>query len=142
MVVLGLLAGCTPGTPQDYGVRLNADGTIDFVDCNGLEGDVVVRFADEVNALFDETALPQWEVRRTKLGRLFSVIEYGTSFSGETTIALDPPPPDWLWVAFGNDPSNSMYVEPRSELVEGEWVWRNDEFWSFVPSHACAEVDG
>jgi hypothetical protein len=140
MLTLGLLAGCTPGTPQDYGVRLNSDGTIDFVDCNGLTGDVVVRFAVAEGMLYEDAPV-LWEVDRTGLGRLYEVVQYGTTPNGSTTVTLEPPPSDWLWVGFGGDDWYSSFIESRSDLVEDEWVWRNDEFWSFVPEHACAEVD-
>lgn len=141
MALLGLLAGCTPGTPRDYGVRLNADGTIDFVDCNGVLGDFVVRFTG-TEGVYDDDAPTQWEVDRSASSRIYQVIEYGTAPEASNTTKLELPPVDWLWVSFGSESWRTGYMEPRSELVEGEWVWRTDEFWSFVPDHACAEVDG
>ena len=141
VLALALLASCTPGTPEDYGIRLNADGTIDFVDCNGIQGHVVVRFSDEEITANDDTLPIQWDVRRTASGRLYDVIHYGETPAESETVRLEPPPPDWVWVSFGGGRYSPGYTEQRSELVEGEWVWRNDEVWSFVPEHACAEVD-
>lgn len=130
-VVVGLmvLTGCSP--PPAHGVRLNADGTIDFVDCYGAGESISVDFSDGWS---DDTS-PEWEATSTTTGEPGEVIRYGEPPSGYSTTRLVDPPSNWTVVDFG------LWPHHRSDLVEGEWEWVNGTTYPWVPEHPCDGVD-
>ncbi len=125
-----LLSSCTP--PSEYGVRLNADDTIDFVFCTGFygDGDLIVDYQlDE-----DDVDRPEWVMTFEGYSRLDRIpIEYGIAPSILTTVLLEDPPADWVSVTFGSE-----FVE-RSELVVDEWLW-STELYPWVPDRPCTTV--
>lgn len=125
-----LLGSCTP--PSEYGVRLNADDTIDFVLCTGYygDGDLIVDYQlDE-----DDVDDPEWVMTSEEPARLDRIlIEYGIAPVEPKSIHLEDPPADWVSVTFGWE-----YAE-RSELVVDEWLW-STEFYPWIPDRPCTTV--
>jgi hypothetical protein len=133
-VTATVLSGCS--VPVGYGVRLNADGTVDFVECHSRSTDFVVDYARTSTAGDDD--LVEWEVvaddpdtRREER----PVVRYGEAPDGHTTVHLAEPPEDWLYVEFAG---KQAY---RGDLVEGEWQWHNVAQYPWVPEHPCEGVD-
>lgn len=116
---------------------MNADGTVDFLDCDGRFGEIRVDYqteeeweqvpgaaTDEWFAAADDVTSDQWAV---------DVAHYGEVPRGwqESAPAL-PPPADWYAVDVG------LGTALRSDLREGEWLWHLREHWGWIPPHPCA----
>lgn len=122
------LSGCSQ--PPDGGVRLNADGTIDFIVCGGPETIVEVTYLGiERTPTFDGTT---WRGTWTDPDRLpGQVVHYGDP--GYTAEILLNPPAGWTDVV-----ANGVYAD-REDLTVGEWVWfTSDPDW--VPRRPCEGV--
>lgn len=133
LAMVGLLAGCS--VPSPYGLRLNADGTVDAVDCYGLGSNFTVdyRLADEPW----DTDTFEWELLigpEAGHGDDPAVVRYGVAPDGGTTTLLEDPPADWVevWTSAGS--------ARREELVEGEWVWWSTSRYPWEPERPCAGV--
>ncbi len=125
LLVLVLLAGCTPGAR--YGVRLNDDSTIDFVTCDRSVTDVTVDYW----SLSEPEGDPEWIAERTELPSS-RVVRYGDDAYVSTV--LREPPDDWTEVAF-----NWGYAH-RDDLTVGVWSWHTEPL-PFVPDRPCSTVN-
>jgi hypothetical protein len=128
------LVGCS--VPVGYGVRLNDDGTVDFVECGLWSVDFVVNYTKTSTAGDDDPI--EWEVVADDpegQREVRSVIRHGEAPDGFTTVILLEPPEDWLYVEFAG---NHAY---RGDLTEGEWQWHHVSQYPWVPEHPCQGVD-
>jgi hypothetical protein len=133
-IALTGLAGCS--VPVGYGVRLNADGTVDFVECGVWSADFVVNYK-RTSTVGDDDPI-EWEVVADDPDGLRDarpVVRHGEAPDGYSTVALLEPPEDWLYVEFAG---NHAY---RGDLTEGEWQWHHVSQYPWVPEHACEGVD-
>lgn len=131
-VTLVILSGCTAPTP--FGMRLNADGTVDYLVCRGSRSVIEVDYrydSEDVNA----ESSPEWRAAGASSER--GVIRYGEEPDGFERDWLEPPPPGWDWVS-ASDPWVSA---TRDELVEGEWVWFSTTDYPWIPEHPCDGAD-
>lgn len=129
VVVLALLSGCT--VPPEWAARLNADGSIDYLNCRASLSSIEVDF--HVND-DDWDAEPEWLVTTGHDdSATVDVALYGEVPEGWRVERTEHrPPPDWYYV------STSIGSAYRTELVEGEWVWfRNGTDWAWIPPRPC-----
>jgi hypothetical protein len=92
-VAILTLAGCSVPTP--FGMRLNTDGTVDYLICRGSSGVVEVDYGYDSEAI-DAEPSPEWRAAGPSSGR--DVIRYGEEPDGFERGWLEPPPPGWDWV--------------------------------------------
>jgi len=125
-----LLGGCS--APEHWAVRLNPDGTGDYVDCAGPVWMIRVDYltGDEPGEEWD------WDVRVPAGAEDVDPVilaRYGEVPAGwEERIPAQEPPADWVSVN-----TTSGYAQ-RSELVEGTWVWfTGDEHLQWAGDHPC-----
>jgi hypothetical protein len=133
IVAVGLV-GCS--VPVGYGVRLNDDGTIDFVECTSRSFDFVVDYASTATA--PEGDAIEWEVVVDDPGfepEAPAVVRHGEAPEGHATLSLLEPPEDWLYVEFAGQQAY------RGDLTEGEWQWHGVSHYPWVPEHPCEGVD-
>lgn len=121
--VLALLTGCTPAL--DYGVRLNADNTVDYVVCYSGGSSLNVRVDYTVPG---ESNPLEWEGELISPSDHRSVVHYGDE--RYSSIILAPPPEGWTTVSV-----ESREVR-RDELELGHWVWFTQAL-PFVPDQPC-----
>lgn len=130
VLVMLSLTSCTPGS--HYGVRLNADGTIDFALCEKY-GSYEIAVDYEVNGL--DPGVPEWVMQRPwgeYAGQV--LVAYGVPPEPYETSVLEPPPPDWVSVIFAGH-----YAE-RINLTVGEWYW-NTRTYPWEPNRPCVSED-
>lgn len=127
--LIAMLTACS--VPAAHGVRLNADGTIDFVDCWGPEKVVAVNYL--TNGL--EEDVTEWEASGEPEEREAVVVRYGEAPDGYFTTVLLDPPAEWVAVDFG------FRTYDRIEMVEGEWLWEGGVSYPWMPPHPCDGVD-
>jgi hypothetical protein len=128
------LVGCS--VPVGYGVRLNGDGTVDFVECTSRTFDFVVNYTKTATAGDDDPI--EWEVVADDpkaVREALPVVRHGEPPDGFTTVNLQEPPEDWLYVEFAG---SRAY---RGDLAEGEWQWHAVSQYPWVPEHPCRGVD-
>lgn len=125
---LAVLSGCTPAV--QFGARLNADGTVDYITCNDWGSPSIC-----VDYEWGREDGPiEWQAASPADSDLNGVVvHYGETPAGFTGPAAAPVPAEWDRVQFGF--SNIG----RDELVVGEWVWETGEP-SFVPDRPCVDV--
>jgi hypothetical protein len=126
------LAGCSVPTP--FGMRLNADGTVDYLICSGSSGVIEVDYGYDSEAI-DAEPSPEWRAAGPSSGR--DVIRYGEEPDGFERGWLEPPPPGWDWVTV----SHPWVSAARDELVEDEWVWFSTADYPWIPEHPCDGAD-
>lgn len=121
-VVVLALSGCS--VPPTFGMRLNADGTIDYVECESSTYDIAV---DYLRPGEDENSFaPEWIARGQSDDQL--VVRYGEAPDGFETTVLEAPPADWVSV----EVTTWIWVD-RDELVEGEWEWWGTKMYPWDP---------
>jgi hypothetical protein len=128
------LAGCS--VPIGYGVRLNEDGTVDFVECTSRSFDFVVNYMKTATAGEDDPV--EWEVVADDPdyeSESYPVIRHGEAPAGYTTVSLLEPPEDWLYVDFAGK------LAYRGDLPLGKWQWHHVSQFPWVPEHPCKGVD-
>jgi hypothetical protein len=119
--LLAGLSGCS--VPSGYGVRLNPDGTVDFVNClvnSALSYDFAVDYMMTGSKAQGDPI--EWEASANDpavVQELYEVMLYGVAPDGYTTVSLLDPPEGWLYVELGGIRAY------RGDLVEGEWMWHN-----------------
>ena len=126
VLIVFSLAGCTPG--RDYGVRLNADGTIDFALCEQY-GSYEVTVDFEINGV--DPGTPEWVMRRPwgeYSGQV--LVPYGVPPQPYESSILQAPPAEWVSVMF-----DGHYAE-RNDLVVGEWYWSTRSY-QWEPDRPC-----
>lgn len=121
-VLLLALSGCTPAAK--WGMRLNADGTVDFVQCGSRPSRPVVNY----HLKNDPAGVVEWEAVADEQTDRSSVVRYGDD--KYNSVVLLPPPDDWEYVT-----ANSLWVE-RHELEVGHWVWSTADL-PWVPGRPC-----
>jgi hypothetical protein len=131
LVVVGLV-GCS--VPQPYGLRLNADGTVDAVECYGMGSNFEVDYRLAGESMSSES--PEWalDVGPDAEHHDPVVVRYGRAPAGSTTTVFEDPPEGWVevWTSVGS--------ADRGELIEGEWVWRATSDFPWEPEHPCDGV--
>jgi hypothetical protein len=130
--VVSILTGCI--APQYGGVRLNADGTVDYVVCYRHNEPIYVNYLGEDDQGSD-TGLDEDEWRAIPKNDVSgpTVIEYGLLPNGYgETVPPEDPPLGWTRV----DTPGGYFL--RSELTEGEWYWNNPNPWAWIPNHPCS----
>jgi len=122
-----VLAACT--APISYGVRLNADGAVDYANCSpGLASHEVDYHVGDGAGVVEWTLTPGIDADLPH-----AVIEYGVEPDGFTGVAL-PPPRNWTTVDVG-----FAHVD-RTDLIVDEWVWEDNNF-EWIPGQPCMDVD-
>ena len=135
--LLAFVTGCS--VPSGYGVRLNHDGTVDFVDCllsSASSFDFVVDYL--MTAGIAEGEPVEWEVAAddpNKVQELFVIKLYGEAPDGYTTVSLSGPPEGWLYVEYGG---HRAY---RGDLTEGEWQWHDTTRTLWGTQQPCEGLD-
>ena len=127
--IVGCLALTSCTAPISYGVRLNADGTVDYANCDGRLAEYEVDYRVDDSDTYAEWSLVPG-VGASLPGR---VIEYGVIPDGFSGVAL-PPPAEWKTVTVGGG------FFARDELVVDDWVWEDYNF-DFIPGQPCMDVD-
>jgi hypothetical protein len=131
-----LLSGCS--YPAEFAIRLNADRTVDYLECWGGMEYVSV---DYLRSYQSEPEVVEWEARTVPtpvddFSHVASPIEiayYGhTPPNWEGAPAL-PPPVGWDFV----DVSTSWGPIAREDLTVGEWQWHLNSTWPWIPEHPC-----
>jgi hypothetical protein len=133
-VVAAGLVGCS--VPVGYGVRLNEDGTVDFVECTSRSFDFVVNYTMTSTAGMDDPI--EWEVVADDADVVLEeppVLRHGEAPDGYSTVNLLEPPEDWLYVEFAGQHAY------RGDLTEGEWQWFGVSHYPWVPEHPCEGVE-
>lgn len=129
IATVGLLAGCS--VPKPYGLRLNADGTVDAVECYGMGSSFTVDYRRAGETQSNES--PEWVVTVGPDAEHDdpTIVRYGLSPQGSTTTVLEDPPDDWVevWTSVGS--------AERDDLIEGEWLWRATSDFPWEPEHPC-----
>ena len=119
--LLACMTGCS--VPSGYGVRLNPDGTVDFVNCltsSALSFDFAVDYMMTGSKAQGDPI--EWEASANDpavVQENYEVMLYGVAPDGYTTISLLDPPEGWLYVELGGIRAY------RGDLIEGEWMWHN-----------------
>jgi hypothetical protein len=141
LVIAVALIGCSVPTP--YGLRLNADGTVDSAECYGLPSAFTVDYVTSEEIDDQDSWVEEWTLF---LGASAShdeaeVVRYGEEPEGSRSTVLLDPPSDWVFV------TTSVGSADREELVEGEWVWWYTSRYPWEPEHPCGglgadELDG
>lgn len=125
-LALMTLTSCTPGV--DYGVRLNADGTIDLALCEKYGSyEVVVDYMVDGS----DSGTPEWVMRRPwgeYSGQVIAL--YGDAPTPYETSTLRPPPSDWVSVVFDGHEAD------RNDLTVGEWLWSTSTY-PWEPDYPC-----
>ena len=133
MLAIVVLAGCS--VPAEWAIRLNADGTVDYLACYGGMESVSV---DYKSAYFDEQVV-EWEIQTiptpaddfSHVAKPVDVAYYGeTPPNWEGAPAL-PAPAGWTHVSTGGG------FIAREDLTVGEWHWDLNSNWEWVPEHPC-----
>jgi hypothetical protein len=131
LVTAVVLAGCS--VPAPYGLRLNADGTVDAAECYALSSQFFVDYVTDDERADEKFWDEEWLL---SFGESDShtdaeVVRYGEEPEGSSSITLEDPPVDWVFV------STSVGSADREELVEGEWVWWYTSSYPWEPEHPC-----
>ncbi len=131
LVVTAILTGCSPA--HHGGVRLHANGTVDFALCDFPVRSIYVDYY--VDGQRDP--VESWSAHRSGDGRYDPIaFEYGVVPPGFTNdFPLKRPPRDWTVVS---TPAGGFH---REDLLEGEWVW-NTPTWPFpwIPAQPCGGI--
>lgn len=128
LLVVLVLSGCSPAV--QFGARLNADGTVDYITCNDWGSPPI--HVDFV--LGREDGPVEWQANPlTESDLNGEVVHFGENPEGFAGSRALPVPDEWDRVQFGF--SNIR----RDELVVGQWVWETGEP-SFVPDRPCIDV--
>lgn len=135
VAVLGIVACLTScSVPLPWGARLNSDGTVDFAECADGRGRVSFDYLLSDERPGGETGPVEWQIDRVHdVVTEPQIILYGTVPMGFEGAQALPPPDGWSSVEVG---SALIY---RSELEEGEWVWRDGRL-PFIPNVPCEAV--
>jgi hypothetical protein len=135
-VMVGLTS-CS--VPAGYGVRLNSDGTVDFVEClisSASSFDFSVDYL--LTAGLAEGQPIEWEVVAddpSVTQEDYWVALYGTAPRGYTTVTLLDPPDGWLYVEFAG---HRAY---RGDLTESEWQWHDTARTFWGQQQPCEGID-
>lgn len=135
IVAVLLLAGCS--YTEGYGLRLNADGTVDYVMCSSRSYRVIeVDYeAEGEQGLEGNERTIEW--RATGVDSSGHVVRYGEEPPGFERDVLEPPPRDWEQVII----NEGIAGADREDLRDGEWVWWGTSTEPWVPEHPCDEAD-
>jgi hypothetical protein len=124
--LLVLLASCS--MPSEFAMRLNSDGTVDYLDCSGPLGYVNVDYRYEVG----EQGSIEWEATQPLGAGAADVAYYGEVPPGwDERYTAFRPPLGWTFVSTS---AGGVY---RESLDEGEWEWFTVSTWDWIPEHPC-----
>jgi hypothetical protein len=131
LVTGALLASCS--VPAPFGLRLNADGTVDSAECYGLPSKFTVDYVTADERADQDLWVAEWVLflGASATHEEAEVVRYGEEPPGSVSTALADPPSDWVLV------STSVGSADRDDLVEGEWVWWYTSRYPWEPEHPC-----
>ena len=134
-IVVAALTLTSCSVPDHGAVRLNDDGTVDYVLCYAVRSDVIAveYLVGDPNARDEADDLAR-DPGPSRNPRAPVVIEYGVVPPGydEVNEASDPPA-RWTWVS---TPGGYFM---RDDLTVGEWFWNSGSAWAMdLPQGAHA----
>lgn len=118
--------------PEPFGLRLNADGSVDAVSCYDLGPSFRVAYVLQ-DELDDDEWPDDWVLfvgpEADHSGP--TVVRYGDEPLGTTSSVLEDPPRGWVVV------STTVGTADRDELVTDEWIWFHTSAYPWEPEHPC-----
>ena len=129
-VVVGCFALTSCTAPISYGIRLNADGTVDYANCpSGIYSFDVDYIVGNDSDYAEWNLIPDDDT----VSLSNEVIRYGVVPEGYSGVALDPPA-DWTSVEVAG------FHYERNELIVDDWIWEDYNF-DWIPGQPCMDVD-